>query len=147
MVIAVKVHILYESKFGNGKKCANYLGNVISEKGHEVNTLSIRDIKQKSLPQSDMYIFSSPTHVGKPPGKVKRFLKKMEVPGEGIKYALMTTYVDPETKTLEKMDEQIKSKGMTKVGKGIKIQVRGMKGPLEEDYEEKLQAFASEILA
>lgn len=147
MVIVVKVCIAYESKFGNGKKCADYLGGVISEKGHEVRTLSIREIKPNSIPHSDLYIFSSPTHVGGPPGKMKKFLKKMEISGKGKKYALMTTYVDPETKTLSKMDDLIKSKGMTKLGEGIKIQVRGMRGPLEEDYEEKIDKFASEIFS
>ena len=143
----MKVHILYESKFGNGKKCVDYLENVISEKGHEVKTISIRDIKPNSIPQSDLYIFSSPTHVGSPPGKVKKFLKKMEISGEGKKYALMATYMDPKTHTLEKMDAIIQTKGMTKVGDGIKIRVQGMKGPLEEDYQEKLDGFVSKIFS
>ncbi len=143
----MKVHILYESKFGNGKKCVDYLGNVISEKGHEVKTISIRDIKPKSVPQSDLYIFSSPTHVGNAPGKVKKFLKKMEIPGEGKKYAIMATYMDPKTKTLDTMDGLIQTKGMTKVSDGIKIKVNGMKGPLEEDYKEKLDGFVSKIFS
>jgi flavorubredoxin len=143
----MKVHILYESKFGNGKKLVDYLENVISEKGHEVKSISLRDIKPKSLPQSDLYIFSSPTHVGSPPGIVKKFLKKMDVPGEGKKYALMATYMDPKTKTLEKMETLIQPKGMTKASDGIKIKVNGMKGPLEEGYKEKLDGFASKIFS
>jgi flavodoxin len=146
-VIVVKVCITYESKFGNGKKCADYLQNIISEKGHEVRTISIRDIKPNLIPRSDLYIFSSPTHGGGPPGKMKKFLKKMEIPDAGKKYALMTTYMEDKTKTLEKMDNLIKSKGMTKLGVELKIQVRGMKGPLEEDYEEKLDEFASTIFS
>jgi menaquinone-dependent protoporphyrinogen IX oxidase len=143
----MKVQILYESKFGNGKKCVDYLGNVITEKGHEVRTSSIRDVKPNSISQSDLYIFSSPTRMGNAHGKMKKFLKKMEIPGEGRKYALIATYVDPETKTLTTMEGLAKAKGMTKATDGIKIKVNGMKGPLEDSYEEKLDEFASKILS
>jgi flavorubredoxin len=143
----MKVQIFYESKFGNGKKCVEYLGNVITEKGHEVNTCSIRDIKPNSISQSDLYIFSSPTRMGNVHGKVKKFLKKMEIPGEGRKYALMATYADPETKALTTMEDLVKAKGMTKVTDGIKIKVNGMKGPLEDSYEEKLDEFALKMFS
>jgi flavodoxin len=142
----MKVCIAYESKFGNGKKCVDYLENVISKKGHEVKTFSVRNIKPNSVPESDLYIFSSPTHVGGPPGKMKKFLKKMQIPGEGKNYSVIITRMDPNAKTLHKMDELIRPKGMTKVGSGIEIQVEGMKGPLKEGYQDKLETFATEIL-
>ncbi len=141
----MKVQIFYESKFGNGKKCVEYLGNVITEKGHEVRTSSIRNVKPNSLPNSDLYIFSSPTRMGNAHGKMKKFLKKMDIPGEGKKYALIATYADPETKALTTMEDLVKAKGLTKAIDGIKIKVNGMKGPLEDSYEEKLDEFASSM--
>ena len=57
----------------------------------------------------------------------------------------MTTYMDPKTKIIQKMDEILQTKGMTKVSDGLKIKVTGMKGPLEEDYKQKLEEFATEI--
>ncbi len=143
----MKVQIFYESKFGNGKKCVEYLGNVISGKGHDVVTNSIREVKPNSIPQSDLYIFSSPTRMGNAHGKMKRFLKKMEIPKEGKKYALIATYADPETKTLTTMEDLVKAKGLTKAADGIKIKVNGMKGPLEDSYEEKLDEFASSMFS
>jgi flavodoxin len=100
----MKVFIAYESKFGNGKKCVDHLQSVIIKKGHEAHSFSVRDIKPSELPEADLYVFSSPTHVGGPPGKIKKFLKKMDVKAEGAKYALMTTHMDPNTKTLQKME-------------------------------------------
>jgi flavorubredoxin len=143
----MKVQIFYESKFGNGKKCVEYLGNVISGKGHDVVTNSIREVKPNSIPRSDLYIFSSPTRMGNVHGKVKKFLKKMDIPEEGKKYALIATYADPETKTLTTMEELVKKKGLTKATDGIKIKVNGMKGPLEDSYEEKLDEFASSMFS
>ena len=45
----MKVYIAYESKFGNGKKCVDYLQIAIAKKGHSVESSSIREIKSKSL--------------------------------------------------------------------------------------------------
>lgn len=144
----MKVCIVYESKYGNGKKCMEYLQDVMSKKGHDVEISSIREIKPESLPQADFYIFSSPTHIGGPPGKMKRFLKKVEIGQVGAKYALMTTCLDPmdpKTKTLQKMEEILQTKGMMKDSDGLMIKVTGYYGPLEDDYKQKLEKFATEI--
>jgi hypothetical protein len=77
---------------------------------------------------------------------MKKFLKKAQIEGKESKYALMATYMDPKTKTLEKMEALLSPKGMTKASDGLKIKVTGMKGPLEEGYEQKLDEFATSIL-
>jgi flavodoxin len=84
--------------------------------------------------------------MGGPPGKMKKFLKKLNVEEKSVKYALMTTQMDPNAKTLEKMQKILEPKGMTKVTPGLHIKVEGMKGPLEEGYEKKIEEFASQIL-
>jgi hypothetical protein len=76
---------------------------------------------------------------------MKRFLKKLEIKLEGAKYALITTYADPKTKSLQIMEKLLQPTGMTKISDGLKIKVNGMKGPLEDDYERKLDAFAKNI--
>lgn len=139
----MKVCIVYESKYGNGKKCAEYLQSIIKAKGYDVNSFSIREIKPNLLPEADFYIFSSPTHIGSIPWKMRRFLKKIK-PKSEAKYALMTTCISPDTKVIQKMEEILNKKGMIKISE-IKIKVKGMKGPLEEKYKEKLDAFVEEI--
>ncbi len=139
----MKVCIVYESKYGNGKKCVEYLQNIIKAKGYDIDSFSIREIKPNLLPEADFYIFSSPTHIGNVPWKMRRFLKKIKPIG-GIKYALMTTCINPDTKVIQKMEEILSKKGMIKISE-TKIKVKGMKGPLEEKYKEKLDAFAEEI--
>ena len=142
----MKVCIAYESKFGNGKKCAHYLSGAITKMGHETEVFSIREVKPNSLPKADLYVFSSPTHVGSPPGKMKKFLKKAEIEGKECKYALIATCLDYNTKVLEKMEDLLSPKGITKVSDGLKIKVTGMKGPLEGGFEQKLDEFATNIL-
>lgn len=139
----MKICILYESKYGNGKKCVEYLKKLMEEKGNDVKSFSIRKIKPDSLPKADFYIFSSPTHIGSIPWKMKRFLKKLNLE-QRAKYSLMATYLGPKTKAIQKMDEILQRKGMLKVS-DVKIRVNGMKGPLEDGYEEKLKKFAEKI--
>ena len=141
----MKIFITYESKYGNGKKVVDQLQNALKGKGHEVQVGSVREVKPNSLPQADLYVFHSPTHMGSPVGKVKKFLKKMEIPRKDAKYALMATHMDPKAMTVNKMDKLLSPKGMTKISDGLQVMVKGMKGPLEEGWEQKVEAFASEI--
>lgn len=140
----MKVCIAYESKYGNGKKCVEHLQSVISGKGHDVEIFSIRDTKPDSLAQAELYIFSSPTHAHSIPGKMKKFLRKLEMGAKGSKYAIMTTYVG-QTRSLQKMEKILLPKGMTKVSDGLEIRVLGMKGPLEDGYKQKLEEFTTQI--
>ncbi len=142
----MKVCIAYDSKYGNGKKLVEHMQNTMSKKDHEVETYSVREINPDSLPNADVYIFSSPTHIGRPSGKMKKFLNKLEINQDGAKYSLIATYKDPNPKTLQKMEEILQTKGMTKISEGVFIKVNGMKGPLEEGYEKKLEEFTNKIL-
>ena len=143
----MKVFIAYESKYGNGKKCVEYLQNVISKKGHDVRSFSISEIKPSSLPKADLYIFSSPTHMKGPTWKIKRFLKKVDIGQTGARYSLMTTHMAPEIdiNTLQVMENILQSKGFKKISDDLLIKVTGMKGPLESGYEKKIDKFVDTI--
>jgi len=144
----MKICIAYESKFGNGKGCMEYLQGVMSKKGHDVEMFSVREREPTSLPPTDLYIFSSPTQIGSPARKMKKFLKKLEISQEGAKYALVTTCLslNPEANTLEKMEKLLQPKEIIKVTDGLMIKVTGYKGPVESGYKEKLDTFAEDIL-
>ena len=120
-MIYLKVFIAYESKYGNGKKCVEKLQSLISKEEHNVEVHSVREIDPNSLPQADLYIFSSPTQIGRPARKMRKFLKKLEIP-QGAKYSVMVTHMDPNAKTLRFMEDLLQSKGMTKVSDGLKLE-------------------------
>ena len=142
----MKVCIAYESKYGNGQKCVEYLKEIVSNKGHAVDLFSVRDVKPNELLQADIYVFSTPTQIGSPARKMKKYLKKINISQEGAKYALLTTHSSDKTEALEKMEKLLQPTGMLKITDGLKIKVTGLKGPLEDSYEEKLEAFANNIL-
>ena len=132
----------------------------MAAKGVAVNFHHIRDARPKKMPPADLYLFSSPGRMGKPKGSVRRFLKKARLPS-GTKYALLITESAPQPdkktgrmptaeemakwqRVIPIMNEILQEKGLVKVAES-KIQVTGIKGPLEEDWQKKVEAFVSQI--
>jgi hypothetical protein len=132
----------------------------MAAKGITVNVHHIRDARPKEMSPADLYLFSSPGRMGKPIGGMRRFLKKAKLLS-GTKYAILTTEgaPQPDKKTgrmpteeeqakwqriIPIMNEILQEKGLVKVAEG-KILVTGLKGPLEEGWQKKVEAFASQI--
>ena len=142
----MKIVIMYESKFSNGKKLVEELEEILKGKGQDVEIYSVRDIKPANLPSANIYVFSSPARIGMLPRNMKSFIRKFRLAKEGAKYALMTTYLVPGAKALESMEKLIEPKKMIKAADDFKVKVMDMKGPVEEGYREKLEKFADELV-
>jgi len=158
----VKVEIYHASKYGNGEKVVAYLQGLLVAKGHQADYRHIRDARPKDMPAADLYVFCAPTRIGKPIGKMRRFLKKARLP-EGAKYALIATHGEPvpDKKTgempapeviekyqqnLPAMEAILKDKGAVKVAE-VKVYVQNtMKGPLSDGWEKVVEGFASKLL-
>ena len=155
---AMKIEYFHASKYGNGAMVAEEFKKQMAAKGVTVNVHHIRDARPKEMPPADLYLFSSPGRMGKPIGGMRRFLKKVKLPS-GTKYAILTTEgaPRPDKKTgrmpteeeqakwqrvIPIMNEILQEKGLVKVAEG-KILVTGLKGPLEEGWQKKVEAFAS----
>lgn len=154
------IEYFHASKYGNGVKVAEEFKDQMAAKGVAVNIHHIRDASPKEMPPADLYVFSSPGRMGKPRGCARRFLKKAALP-PGTKYAILTTEgaprPDKKTGRMPTEEEQAKwqrvipimnqilqEKGLVKVAEG-KVLVTGMKGPLEEGWQKKVEDFADLI--
>jgi len=142
----MKIDIIYESQFGNGKKIVGELTAILKKKDQDVDSFPLVEIKPDKLPMADLYIFSSPTRKFMLPLNMGRFIKKFTPPSEDTKYALMTTYMDPRTIALKKMEALMKKKEIKKAADDFKAKVLGLKGPLEDDYSDRLRKFADELI-
>jgi menaquinone-dependent protoporphyrinogen IX oxidase len=157
----MRIEYLHASKYGNGAMVAEEFDKQLAAKGVTVNVHHIREARPDRLPTADLYLFSSPGRMGKPIGGMRRFLKKLRLPA-GTKYAILTTEMapQPDKKTgripteeeLAKwqrvrpiMNEILKDAGLVKVAED-KVHVTGLKGPLEEGWQKKVEAFAARIL-
>jgi len=142
----MKINIFYASWFGNGKRVVEELAEILLKKNQEVKLFSIMEKSTGIFPDADLYIFSSPTRKFSLPVNVRDFISSFIPPQSQARYALMTTYMDPRTIGLKKMETILNSKGMSKAASDFKVKSLGLKGPLASGYKEKLMAFAEEIV-
>ena len=154
----MKIEYLHASKFGNGAMVAAEFEKLMNAKGVDVEVRHIREARPAELAPADLYVFSSPGRIGKPIGSMRRFLKKVTLPA-GTRYAILTTEAAPKPDkktgrlpTEEEMakwqrvrpimNEILEGKGLVKV-LDDKILVTGLKGPLEEGWQQKVEAFVA----
>ena len=142
----MKVSIFYASWYGNGKKLVEELATILKGKKQDVKVFSLMEEPVGTIPDADLYLFSSPTRRFSLPANVKEFIGRFTPPKKQARYALMTTYMDPRTIGLKKMGAALDAKGMLKAAGDLKIKSLGIKGPLEKEYGTKLAAFAEELL-
>jgi len=156
----MKIEYFHASKYGNGAMVAEEFKKHMAARAVTVNVHHVRDVSPKEMPPADLYLFSSPGRMGKPIGRARRFLKRAQLPA-GAKYAILTTEGAPRPdkksgrmpteeelakwqRVIPIMNEILQGKGLVKVAEG-KILVTGLKGPLEEGWQKKVEAFASQI--
>ncbi|MEM0448444.1 MAG: hypothetical protein QW520_01290 [Methanomassiliicoccales archaeon] len=157
----MRIEIYYESKSGNGKKAMTKLAEILMARGAMVGIHHLKEVKPKSVPQADVYVFSSPTRIGRPIATMRRFAKKVVLP-PNTKYAVVATYLAPQPdkktgkipteeelakyrRNIQIMDEMLGRKG-EKLAE-LSLFVRGMKGPMEEGWESKLEEFADKLIS
>lgn len=156
----MNIEYLHASKFGNGAMVAARFKEQMAVGGFDVDVHHIKEVRPTELPVADLYVFSSPGRIGKPIRGMRRFLKKLSLPA-GTRYAILTTEAmpRPDKKTgrlpteeeLAKyqrvrpiMHELLQSRGLVGVAED-KVHVTGLKGPLEEGWEVKVDAFAAAV--
>jgi menaquinone-dependent protoporphyrinogen IX oxidase len=156
----MRIEYFHASKFGNGAMVAEEFSKQMAAKGVMVNVQHIRAARPDRLPTADLYLFSSPGRMGRPIGGMRRFLKKVRLPA-GTSYAILTTEMapQPDNKTgripseeelarwqrvRPVMNELLQGAGLVKVAED-KVLVTGLKGPLEEGWQQKVATFAARI--
>ena len=156
----MKIEYLHASKYGNGATVAAEFKQQMAAKGVVVDAHHIREMGPTELAPADLYLFSSPGRMGKPIGTMRRFLKKVNLP-PGTKYAILTTEAAPQPdektgrmpteeelarwqRVIPIMNELLQAKGLVRVAEG-KVHVTGLKGPLAEGWQKKVENFAAQI--
>ena len=156
----MKIEYLHASRYGNGVMVAEEFSKQMMARSVTVNVHHITAMSPKELPPADLYLFSSPGRMGKPIGGMRRFLKKVGLPA-GTKYAILTTELAPQPdkktgrvpteqemtkwqRVRPVMNEILQGKGLVEVAED-KVLVTGLKGPLEQGWQQKVEAFAARI--
>jgi len=156
----VKIEYVHASKYGNGAAVAEEFKERMVTRGAVVDVHHMGDLDPEELPTADLYVFSSPGRMGKPIRGMRRFLKDVRLP-EGTRYALLTTEMAPQPdkktgrmpteeeicrfqKVRPIMHELLQAKGLVEVAED-KVYVTQIKGPLQEGWQRKVEAFADQL--
>lgn len=157
----MQIVYVHASKYGNGARVAEEFRRIMAARNVVVNVSHVRDARPSQVAAADLYVFSSPGRMGKPIASMRRFLKRVALPA-GTRYALLTTEAAavPDKKTgripteeesakwhrmIPMMVEILAGRNMVNVAQG-RIFVTGIKGPLEQGWERRVQSFAEEVL-
>ena len=157
-----QIEYYHASHYGNGAMVAEEFKKQMAARGVIVNVHHINDAKPKEIPSADLYIFSAPGRLGKPIGSMRHFLKKARLTS-GARYAILATHAAPQPdkktgklpteeeqakwqRTIPILSEILGEKGLVKVAEA-RIMVTGLKGPLEDGWQKKVEAFVSQIPA
>lgn len=154
------IEYVHASKFGNGKRVADRFARQMRAKGVSVATHHVDDVDPTRLPSADLYVFSSPGRMGRPIRGARTFLKHLRLPA-GTRAAILTTEMAPqpdkktgrmpteeEICTFQKvrpiMHQLLQDKGLVEVAQDA-VFVTDLKGPLEDGWETKVDAYADRI--
>ncbi|MFO7791471.1 MAG: flavodoxin domain-containing protein [Candidatus Saliniplasma sp.] len=139
----MRINIIYDSKYGNGKKIAEYVEN--SFENNNVKVFFVNDTDPDYIRTADLYIFSTPTRRGKSTRRIRKFVKNLKVDNGDVKYGLITMFTKEKTDSLKELERLLEKKGFDKITENLKLKVEGKKGPLGEGFEENLDEFLEDI--
>jgi hypothetical protein len=156
----MKIEYFHASKYGNGAMVAEEFKKDMAARGVDVEIHHIDGVKPKALPPADLYLFSTPGRMGKPIKGMRRFARDVRLPA-GTRYVLLTTEMAPRPdektgrvpteeeicrfqKVRPIMNELLQGNGLVEVAEE-KVYVSDIKGPLEDGWRQKVEAFAARI--
>ena len=142
----MNVLIVYESKYGNTKLVAETIGEGMKEvEGIDVTIKNFEEINIHNLDNFDAILIGSPNHYFKQTRAIKNFINQLATtPLEGKSFAVFDTHLkNIRHRAVEKMEEQIKKNipNMKMIMPGLKIRVKGIKGPITEGELPKCKEF------
>jgi flavorubredoxin len=143
-----KAIVIYDTQFGNTEKIAMALTSGMSKQGISVDCVNVEDVRIDVLTEYDLLAIGGPTHGFGMSGPMKTFMKKLD-------------HVDLKDKKAFAFDTKNRSRLWGSAAKGIEKRlkklglnivlsyasaiVKGLKGPLQDEMEDKFQQIGTEL--
>ena len=141
----MKYVIVYWSRYGNGKKIVTTLADKLKKKDIETQLFTTDEANPTSMPEADLYIFSTPTEAFRVQKNMRTFMKGLSSV-EGKKYGIINTH-GMDRNWLGSMEKLLSKKHMIKVA-GVDFKV-GKTNENElgllDNWEAKLDEFAQKL--
>ena len=147
-----KVILVHWSKYGNTKQVAEEIAAGIAETaGCEAISSRVDEVDPAQLADCDAILIGSPNHIGRPVGKIKRFVDKLDRPElKGKTVAVFDTYIGRDFgKAATRLEERIakKASDLSLRTPGLSILVNGMQGPIADGELPKCREFGTSFTA
>jgi flavodoxin len=142
-----KAIVVYDTKFGNTKKVAEDIASGIEGEGIEVSLKAVKDTTSNEVTRYDLFVMGAPTHINNPKKDTKKFLKKLKGTDlSNVKFAAFDTRITNAKKgATMKIESMLTELGAKKLNDSLTVWVSGIKGSLEDGFQEKSKAFGSEL--
>lgn len=151
-VIATKICIIYDSKYGNTKLVAQQIADGLKEVPRIETMIGyVKEVEEKKFVDCDVMIIGAPNHMGKPSRAITKFVD--DFPEFDLKakwVAVFDTYFQRQRyfeKAMEKLEYHIKKKlpDVKVITHGLSIKVNGVNGPIADGELPKAKAFGKKI--
>ncbi len=153
--------IIFDTVFGNTGKVAGMVKEALIQKGETVELVSIAQVNENNFPSADLVIFASPTRAFRPTPNMQSLVRAFKGLLKDKKVACLDTRMDVVEVNNKFLTFMAKHFGyandfFVKVFKKAKAKVvcepgeffvKGQEGPLKDDTEQRVQAWADKVLA
>jgi len=145
-----KALVVYDSKYGNTKIVAERIADIVRKEGSIETGLSyVEDFNMNQIPGFDVLVIGAPNHMGRPSRRARKFIKrlgKLDIGGKRIAF-FDTCLKTEEGKATGGMEKRIRdfTPGVQFLSPHLSVLVDGMKGPITEGEQPKIEEFGERI--
>ncbi len=141
----MRIAVIFQSSYGHNLAVSEHLAQRLEERGHEVTIFDVKKSSPAEMVDFDLFIFSSPTHLGRAPRRMRAFLRGVVEEQAGKPYGLVCTKLPSKEegmenmRTIESMQDILR--GDMNFLESLSLDTLKIKGPLREGFEQKLDDF------
>jgi flavodoxin len=148
----MKIAILYDSKFGNTKKVAEFLAENMQASNHQVRLFRTTETRPQDLIlfQQVVMLVGGPTHGRNPAYTLGKYIKNLGKGAQEITIRKAAFFnCNNDTNVYKKIESQI-LKMLPKIEiyeKSLPIKTGGLRGPLPDNWKDAASVFISAFLS
>lgn len=145
--------VVYDTSYGNTKKIAETIADVLKESGIEVDLFDVKDAKKLSAKDYDFLALASPTRMNTMSWTIKRFIGRLKSeewankPFIAFDTELAGVIEKNGASAAEKIAERLREKKMNQFLPVLKTAVLGIRGPLKEGEIERTKEYIRGLVA
>jgi len=141
----MKVLVMHDSRFGNGRKVADAIAEGLRESGAEPVVADALDARKLDLSSFGAFVLGTPIRMGTPTWRAGGTARLIDKRSAGKGFIAWVTQADPKFWGLPRWELRLVTLGLNKLLEGKGFNVKTVKGPLVEGELPKARDFGRDI--